>query len=184
MADKLSLTERIEAAARMSTRAQIHFDLWWLTASREGRAEYAAIEDHWEHLRFLQHGQLVAVVGEVHALLDADKRTISLPIIVDEIERHQRLNLAKARTALTLARPIFRKLRILRNNVFAHRTARKSYDAMFLDAGMTTDQLRQLIELCTEVTNEILFATGCEPIEPSPLPKEHYGQMLKELGQR
>lgn len=181
MAGKLSLDERLLAAARMAMRASVHFDLWWLTASREGRKEYTAIDDHWEHLRFLQHGQLVAVVGEVHALLDDDKRTISLPTILTELERHHEISIPSAKAALKEAKPAFWKLRLLRNNVFAHRTARKSYNAMFDDAKMTPDQFRELVNVCVAVTNEMIVALGGQAIEPSPLPREHYAKMLKLL---
>ena len=181
MAGKLPLEDRLDAAAKMAMRASVHFDLWWLTASQEGRQEYTAIENHWEHLRFLQHGQLVAVVGEVHALLDDDKRTISLPTILDELQRHHKHSISGAKAALRAAKPVFRKLRLLRNNVFAHRTARKSYNAMFEDAKMTPDQLRELINVCIAVTNEMLAALGGPLLEPSPFPKEHYAKMLKLL---
>lgn len=181
MATRLPLDERIIAAARMAMRASVHFDLWWLTASKEGREQYEAIDDHWEHLRFLQHGQLVAVVGEVHALLDNNKRTISLPVLLDELQQRHGITIPAARQGLAGARPLFNKLRLLRNNVFAYRTARKSYNAMFEDAKIQPDQLRELTIVCNGVTNDMLAAINGPQIEPTPLPREHYAKMLKLL---
>ncbi len=177
----LAIEQQIDTASRMALRAHVHFDLWWLTASQEGRSRHPAIGEHWEHLRFLQHGQLAGVVGEIHALLDDDKRTICLPAILRELERQRHIQLPEVARNLKAARPAFRKLQLLRNNVFAHRTAKKTYEDMFKDANIRIDQLKALIALCIGLTNELLGAIG-EPFrDPSPLPGEHYAKMLDQL---
>ena len=184
MTQKLPIDERIMAAARMAMRASVHYDLWWITASTAGRKQYSAIEVHWEHLRFLQHGQLVSCVGEVHALLDNDRRTISLPVLTDELRRKHGLHVVSAEEKLADIRPLFTKIRLLRNNVFAHRTARKSYDDMFTDAQLKPEQIQAMIQTCIDVANDLLIAIGGPQIDASPSPSESYGAMLAKLSER
>ena len=76
----LPLKERVEIASRMAHRVFTHFELWRVTATVESRKRHwDALDDHWDHMRFLEHGQLVTAVVEIHSLLDANEATVNLP---------------------------------------------------------------------------------------------------------
>lgn len=166
----------------MALRCHAHLSLWRLTAGVEGRTRHRQVlENHWEHMRFLEHGQLFTAVIELHSLLDANPATINLPHLTDAAE-------AKfgpwplIRRALTDLEPTFAKLRILRNGVYAHRTKRKAYADMFKQAAITPDQLHELVVAAIRISNELREIIGLEAENPSPLPAEFYERMLLKLG--
>ena len=155
--------------------------LWRLTAGVEGRKQHnEVLNDHWEHLRFLEHGQLFTAVVELHSLLDADKVTINLPHLVQALEdlKGPRPLLRKA---LADTHPVFERLRILRNAVYAHRTKKKSYADVFKAAEITPDQLQELVLTCVKISNELREEVGLEAQAPTSLPVEAYHRMLEQL---
>ncbi|MCD1624182.1 hypothetical protein AAG614_03205 [Citromicrobium bathyomarinum] len=181
MAAPLPLKEQIIAAGRMALRCHTHLALWRLTAGVEGRARHREVlADHWEHIRFLEHGQLFTAVIELHSLLDANPATINLPHLTDELEaEHGPQTLI--RQALREAEATFGKLRKLRNGVYAHRTKRKAYADMFKQAAITPDQLQELSVLAIAITNELREAIDLEAEAPTTLPAEFYERMLEQL---
>lgn len=165
----------------MALRCHAHLSLWRLTAGVEGRARHREVlEDHWEHMRFLEHGQLFTAVIELHSLLDANPATINLPHLTDALEAEQGQQFL-IRDALTEVEPTFAKLRILRNGVYAHRTKRKAYADMFKQAAITPDQLQEMVVMAIKISNELREVIGLDAEVPSPLPAESYADMLLRL---
>lgn len=181
MAAALPLKEQIEAASRMALRCHTHLALWRVTAMAQGRERHRVVlDDHWEHLRFLQHGQLVTALLELHSLLDAHESTINLPHLVAALEE-QKGSLPLLRDALASTRNQFAKVRLLRNSVFAHRTRKKSYNDVFTSAAITPDRLQELVVTCIKIANELRVEIGLVDEAPSPLPVEYYERMLRQL---
>ena len=181
MAATLPLKEQIEAASRMALRCHTHLALWRLTAGAEGRQRHREVlDEHWEHLRFLEHGQLVTAVLELHSLLDADNSTINLPNLVSEVKKQSGAKPA-LQDALLSTVATFSKVRILRNAVYAHRTKKKSYADMFKQAAITPDDLQQLVVTCIKIANELREQVGLEAEAPTSLPVEWFERMLLRL---
>jgi hypothetical protein len=177
----LPLIEQIETASRQALRCHIHFGLWRLTAGIDGRKlHHGVLDDHWEHLRFLEHGQLFTAVVELHSLLDADKATINLPHLVKALEL-KKGSKPHLRKALSDAQPAFKRLRILRNAVYAHRTKKRSYADVFKAAQITPNQLQELVLACIKVSNELRVEVGLNAQVPSSRPMETYHRMLAQL---
>jgi hypothetical protein len=161
MAKALSTIEQIFAVSRMVHRTHIHLALWKLTAGVEGRSRHREVlDEHWEHLRFLEHGQLVTAVVELHSLLDANERTINLPRLLDEVEA-QAGPQPQIREALSVAQPDFSRVRTLRNSAYAHRTKRRAFPDIFKAAQLTPDQLQGLILTGINVANELRVVSAC-----------------------
>lgn len=91
---------------------------------------------------------------ELHSLLDANPATINLPDLVEALEEADRPQ-PLLRKGLDVAQPVFRKMRVLRNNVYGHRTRKKSYADVFKSAAVTPDQLQELVITCNKVANEL-----------------------------
>jgi len=178
----LNLTEQITAAGRMALRCHAHLSLWTLTAGVEGRTQHRVVlEDNWEHMRFLEHGQLFTAVIELHSLLDANSATINLPHLTVSVEAEYGAQ-PLIKRALEDIEPTFSKLRTLWNGVYAHRTKRKAYADMFKKAAITPDQLHELVVKAIEISNELRVIIGLGAEEPSSLPAEAYETMLLKLG--
>lgn len=165
----------------MALRCHTHLALWRVTAGVEGRARHREVlEDHWEHIRFLEDGQLFTAVIELHSLLDANPATINLPHLTEALEAEQGPQ-PLIRQALAEIAPTFAKLRLLRNGVYAHRTKRKAYADMFRQAAITPDQLQELVVMAIKISNELRESIGLEAEGPTTLPAEFYERMLLQL---
>ncbi len=181
MAAALPLREQITSAGRMALRCHAHLSLWRITAGAEGRERHREVlEDHWEHIRFLEHGQLFTAVIELHSLLDANPATINLPHLTKALEAEQGPQ-PLIRQALAEIEPTFAKLRLLRNGVYAHRTKRKAYTDMFRQAAITPGQLQEAVEMAIKISNELREAIGLDAEAPTTLPAEFYERMLEQL---
>jgi fructose-1-phosphate kinase PfkB-like protein len=115
--------------------------------------------------------------------LDADRSTINLHHVVEELERTKG-GQPLLRHALESTASTFAKVRILRNAVFAHRTNKKSYGDVFKRAAITPDQLQDLIVTCIKIANELRVGVGLEGQAPTSLPADRYERMLKQLANK
>jgi hypothetical protein len=181
MPNAIPFGEQITSAGRMALRCHAHLALWRITAGVEGRARHREVlDEYWEHIRFLERGQLFTALIELHSLLDANPATINLPHLTDALEaEHGQQTLI--RRALAEIETYFAKLRILRNGVYAHRTKRKTYADMFKHAAITPDQLQDLVVTAIKITNAMREAIGLAAEAPTQLPEEHYVRMLTQL---
>jgi hypothetical protein len=85
---------------------------------------------------------------------------------------------------LSQAGPLAAKVTILRNNVFAHRSASISYDDVYKEAAVRPDQLRDLTELALGIANKLLLARGLGEHFFNELPRQDAEAMLKALAQK
>lgn len=165
----------------MALKAKQHFLLWRLTHGVEGHLEHRPVfREYWEAIRFLQNGQLIAAIVELHSLCERRSDTINLSALVDEVERDPDKSIA-SRSALAVAEASMTKIRILRNAALAHRTNKASYNDVFSTAAITPDEIAALIEVAIHVSIELLEALGEPAQELSPFPLETYDRMFRDL---
>jgi hypothetical protein len=88
---------------------------------------------------------------------------------------------AKVDALLSQAKPFAFKTAILRNNLFAHRSANLSYADAFKKAAVTPKQLDNLTELALKIANHFLIARGLSDHFFNPLPARHARAMLRAL---
>lgn len=156
-APPLPLDERVHTAGQLAVRAKIFLDVFWLYENADERpALESALDEYGEFLRFDQHAHLVSFVLYISSLYDTDHRSISLPLLANEaLTRTDRRSL-KAQFAK--ASPLLAKVKILRHNLFAHRSNSISYAAAFTLADVTGDQLRDLCTVTLAIANVLLVA--------------------------
>lgn len=181
MSKMLGLEERVIIASSMALKAKQHFLLWRLTNGVEGHRKHRPVyQEYWEAIRFLQNGQLVAAIVELHSLCERRAETINLAGLVDEVERAVGKPLS-GRKALAEAEGSVAKIRILRNAAIAHRTNKKSYNDVFAKAAIKPDQIADLIDLAIGIANDLLEALGAERQELNPLPLKAYDRLFRDL---
>jgi hypothetical protein len=79
------------------------------------------------------------------------------------------------------AAPLVSKVALLRNNLFAHRSASLPYDAAFKKANVTADQLRDLTEIALKIANRLLLARGLRDHMFNYMPREEAEAILEAL---
>ena len=69
----------------------------------------------------------------------------------------------EAEAALLVLEAAVKKVRIIRHNALAHRSASLAYDDVFRLANITADELGELVSSAEAVANSLAKAAGVEP---------------------
>jgi hypothetical protein len=102
---------------------------------------------------------------------------------VEEAKTKKRLerDITAAEKALQEAKPILKKLLIIRHNLFAHRSASLSYEKAFKKAAITPNEIRRLTEIGIETINLLRTALGQTDYVFSELPSSDLKGLLGEI---
>jgi AbiU2 len=171
---KPTIVEQVEKAADLVLRARVLLDAWYLSAGEDGRARYRDFwYEYWEFWRFNEHALLFSHVVHMAALFEKSSKTINFARLRNQLKKEydqasfdaiERLLMDTAATAKGVA--------ILRNNAFAHRSAKIGYIDAFKRAGLSYDKLRELNESALQVANEMLKIIGGTACVFAELPQQ------------
>jgi hypothetical protein len=177
------LNDRLERAAHLVVRSRIFFDIWFYFEGKDtGPAIIDTMRRFWAFFQYDPEAHFVSFVIYIAALFDKRRNTISLPHLVKDARQSIRnADVVEVDALLAQANPLATKVTILRNEVFAHRSATISYDDAFKEADVTPDQLRDLTELALKIVNRLLRARGCANYSFDRLPLKHAAAMLNAL---
>lgn len=177
----LTLDDSLRIIASIAVRTRKHFDLWWATVGASDRKPFAgAIDEYWEALRFLEHGQLVAIIVDGHLLLEQNPNHLSLHRLCKLVAADGG-DTRLAEELIEAASPTATKFMILRHAAFAHRSAKLGYREVFVRAGITPDEMREHLERLHEIARQLLIARGLEPNNYDDLAQSTYVEMLTRL---
>src|SRR5687768_4197608 len=129
--------KRLDRLGQLVMRARSHYDIWWAYQGPEHNSAWvAALRELPDFFRFDEHAQFVTLVMYLGQLFESRPGTINLPLAA----AHARLAefpesvVANADSALAKAQPLWKKVVVLRSNLFAHRSEKLSYEAAFKKA--------------------------------------------------
>lgn len=139
------------------------YGVWWVLKGSDTRPKYNDVLN--KYLGFFLaniHAQFVAYVVALYRLLETRKDTINLNSLLALIEAEGAVSnetLEDIRSRITALHPIWVKICILRNEVYAHKSSENNYDESFKKADITPNQIRDLIEGLKELLNHIALKT-------------------------
>jgi hypothetical protein len=182
---RLSIDERLDTAGHLVVRARIFYEVWWFYEGAETRTKIIdTMRDYPEFFRFDAHAHFVAYTVHAAALFERRRDTINLPRLLAEIAASRPApdpDLAEAQMLLQEAEILSGKVKVLRNNLFAHRSASLSYAGAFEEADITPNELGLLSELALKVVNRLLRVRGLQVKIFHTVPRQHVGGMLNAL---
>lgn len=185
MAKRLPADERLATAGQLVARARLLFDIWWLYEGADTRPRIIeAMRQYSEFFRFDSHAHLVAFVVYMAALIDERPDTINLPALAKELETSGLVSTAvtsEVKTLLVQISSMRPKVAILRNNLFAHRSASLSYAEAFRRASIKPNELRELTVTALKIANRLLIARGLSEQLFNPQPLHDAQAMLRAL---
>lgn len=184
-APALRLKARLDRVAQHVIRARLFLDLWFYFEEERSRREiFATMEEYGEFFRFTPHAYLVAYVVYMAGVFETRRDTISFAALILEMKAAGQLKGqedAAVSSLLFSAKPIAKKVAILRNNAVAHRTISMSYDDVFKKAGVTPGELRDVTDMALEIANRLLLACGLQDQHFTDLPREDAASMMTAL---
>lgn len=181
----LPIDDRLETAAQLILRARIFYDIWRFFDGAETRPRIIdTMRAFPEFFRFEPHAHFVSFIVHMAALLEVRSDTINLPRLAKELKSARLISPQDSAEIEALLGKVARtapKVKILRSNLFAHRSASLSYSEVFKKAGVTPDELRDLTHTALKIANRLLIARGLKDHVFNILPLAHAQEMLGAL---
>lgn len=142
--------------------ASLNYDIWWVYREKNNREQYLDILKRYP--RFFQtsiHAHFAALVIALYRLFDCSS-TCNIPDLFKSLTDENALEpntLNRIEENLSEAKRLWKKITIIRNNVFAHRSNEYSVEEFFKKAHITPDEMKRLMELSNILINDITNIT-------------------------
>jgi hypothetical protein len=141
------------------------------------------MDEYSEFFRFTPHAYLVTYVVYIAGVFETRRDTISFAALISQMKAAGQLEGQEEAVSnlLSVAKPIAKKVAVLRNNAIAHRTVSMSYDDVFKQAEVTPGELRDLTDVALEIANRLLRACGLQDQYFTDLPRADAVSMMTAL---
>ncbi len=180
----MTLHEKLEKLEQVVLRARAHFDIWSVYAGAGARPRLLpTMNDFSEFFRFDEHAHQFTFVVHLCQLLDRRAKTINLRTLIGEAHASGYSTQAteKAGSIAAEMEPIWKKLIMLRSNLFAHRSEQLGWNEAFSRAGVTANEIRRFTEQGLEAVHKLLGATGSHLNHFSDLPERDVLRLFDRL---
>lgn len=151
--------ESIQELRHTVSVASLNYDIWWVYKSERTRPQYVDIMNRY-HLFFSTsiHSHFVALIVALYRLYEKRRDTHNIPRLIDLLEKEGRLSdtvLTSIRAKYATAFPLWKKVSVVRNKAFGHRSIAHTDEEVFREAGVSPNELRDLLEVSKTLLNEI-----------------------------
>jgi len=139
--------------------AVLNYDIWWVYKSERTRPKYVEVMNRY-HLFFSTsiHSHFVALIVALYRLYEKRRDTYNIPRLTDLLEKEGRVSaaaLASIRAKSARALPLWKKVSVVRNKAFGHRSIAHTDEEVFREAGVSPNELKELLEVSKTLLNEI-----------------------------
>lgn len=152
----------VEEVRHAVSVASLNFDVWWVFKGKDTRPKFTRTMNH--YTLFFQtgiHAHFVAMLVALYRLYEKRPDTHNIPSLLAKLDASggiSKLALDEARKTYALAKPLWIKVSILRNEAFGHRSVKRTVDQAFKRAGISANELRELIGHTRKLINTITHA--------------------------
>jgi hypothetical protein len=179
------LIERVSLQAKLLIRAAVFYDIWRVHSDPQTRGAYIdTMNEYSEYFLFNESVYLSSTINAIYSLTENRPDTLNILASVKMVEER----LSERATEIDQIRQEYRnandkleKIAILRNNVFAHRSAKLTYEATFEKVQMTPNDVRDSLTTCLGALNALLSLLGADKVEFRELPRDDFVAMLDDL---
>lgn len=145
------------------TVAGLNYEIWWVYKSKNTRPTY--VETMNRYSLFFQtsiHAHFVALLVELYRLYETRDDTFNIPSLLKMLREQGRLPDATLKLLEGVytneAKSLWVRVNILRNKAFGHRSVAHTVEEVFKEAGITPNELRDLVEVTKKLLNELTHA--------------------------
>lgn len=167
MAKRLDLQHQANEAIRVAGLAVRHFAVWRVYSEPSSRQRlFPSLSQFGEFVKLDEKAHLEMCLLHAATLFEDDDRTINLASLIEEAgAASDQFMIEEARQRLSEGAAIIGKLRFLRNNAIAHRSARLSRAEVFERQAMTADELQTVINDAEQIAWAVGMAFGVRPYQ-------------------
>lgn len=149
------IKQRIEELYRLLRIAHRNLEIYKVIAVDGRTVKYLdVLNEYLAYFHSAHHAHLVAVIVSLYGFYETrdDSHNINQLIKISGPATRQ-----KVESDLQLAKPLWRKVIVLRNEVFGHRSSEVSIEAAFKKANLNVTSLRDLVNLTHKILNTVSY---------------------------
>ncbi len=139
--------------------AVLNYDIWWVYKSDRTRPQYIDTMNRYRIFFTTSiHAHFVALIVALYRLYEKRRDTHNIPGLIELVEKEGLLSataLASVRAKSDGARPLWNKVAVVRNKAFGHRSAAHTDEDVFREAGVSPNDLKQLLDISKTLLNEL-----------------------------
>jgi hypothetical protein len=178
----MTLLGKLRRLEQVILRARSHYDIWRIYSDPEILPQILpTLNRYSEFSRFDEHAHKLTFVVYLYQLLDRRRRTINLQALIAEAKGagYPPEAIQQAEESAKMMEPTWKKICIIRSNLFAHRSDGLDWEEAFVKAAITPDQICGLMEQGLRGVHALLNATGHHLNDFSDLPGAHALRFVK-----
>jgi hypothetical protein len=139
--------------------AGLHYEIWWVFRSEDTRGKYLdAMNQYVTYFKAAIAAHFTALLVCLYRLYETRRDTHNIPQFIDRLESEKALDAETLKTLRAMheeAKPLWKKVSILRNEVFGHRSLEIDTDTAFKKAQITGDDLKELVAITKTLLNHL-----------------------------
>lgn len=153
----------ISELCHTTTVAGLNYEIWWAYKSKDTRPAYVdTINRYGLFFQTSLHAHFVALLVELYRLYETRDDTFNIPSLLRTLKTESLLPRTKLKLLEGIykdeSKPLWIKVNILRNKAFGHRSVAHTVEEVFNEAGVTPNDLRDLVETTKKLLNELTHA--------------------------
>lgn len=180
----LPIEARVKTASQLVYRAGIFLDLWDFYRGPTRDDILNTMNIYPGFFLWDEHAHQVSFVIHAGGLFETKDNTINLGQLVKELRADRRISANEGLRIDNLFESVSKVsngVTIIRSNAFAHRSDTMTLNDAFEKAGISLDDLRNLMRVALQIINICLAACGLHAIEFYPLALEDAKRVLAAL---
>jgi AbiU2 len=140
----------VEALQHTCIVAELNYEIWWLYKEKSSRERFLDTFDNYPTFFATSlHAHFVAMIIALYRLFETSSHEIAnfnkLIKLLKKDHSIDQTNIKKFETEINQHKILWKKVCMLRNNLFAHKTIAKDNDEIWKKASLKPKQIRELI---------------------------------------
>lgn len=130
--------------------AGLNYEIWWVYKEKESRKRFLATLNAYP--LFFQtslHAHFVAMIISLYRVYETRRDTINFPQLIKKLKKHSPISnkdMERITSNIDKIKPLWVKVSVLRNKMFAHRSNDLDYDEIWEEAKIKPNQFKELID--------------------------------------
>ena len=141
------------------TVAGLNYEIWWVYKGSDTRPSYLQTMNRYTpFFNTSLHAHFVATLVALYRLYETRNDTFNVPKLLDRVRSERLFQASDFKRIQDLhdrAIPLWKKVAILRNKAFGHRSTAHTVDDVFTEAKVSPNELKHLMEITKQLLNEI-----------------------------
>ncbi len=183
----IGVKDRIERAEELAHRARVHLDLWVALTLKSAVDPFIdELDEYDDFFRFTQAAHESVFINRITSLLQPDKEAENIPGLINDASRQKIITPGvthECRSAVAAANPMFRKVKLIRDNAMAYQHRYRKQPDVYIEAQVSLDGMIDLSDRVLSITGSLMRTIGRDPRVVYTNPVGSLERMLTALRQ-